>query len=148
MFRNRFGECVEEEQCKKSFNRNDFIEELNKFLNLNFNDLNSPNAKNIEYQPENRQTNQKYIAVNDNSESILNPRTGYPKNSNHQNFFNLEKDFLNNFFDDIFNAPKPVRQTTYNNYSPNFKSTNDDSLEKQIEREADIIIKQLSSGLK
>lgn len=159
---------MNEKECRKNFDRNDFVEELNKFLNINFNDYNSKDAAAAD---DRQRTNQRYVAVNDNSESIIDPRTGNrPKktgyqtsstNQNYPNIFNLEKDFFNNLFDDLFShhLPKQASRTDYNtnsntNYNTNYPTNGninvngDGSLEKQIEREADIIIQQISNGLK
>ena len=156
LYRNRFGECVEEEQCRKNFNRNDFVDELNKFLNFNqFNDAqNSQEFSKYRTTTQRQAPNQKYIAVNDNSESIIDSRTGYlPKRTgyqtnNDQSFFNLEKDFFNNFFDDIFNQYTPKQQQTYQAANDGNINVNNNALEKQIEKEADIIMHQINNGLK
>ena len=121
------------------------------------------------------QSNQKYIAVNDNSESVINPRTGYQSSQtngypsaaiqSYRNLFNFnERDFFGGLFDDIFSQDRhsPKQQPNYranynyNNYNTaNGGSINvgqhselDRELEKQIEKEADIIIQQISNGLK
>ena len=181
LYRNRFGECVEEKECKRSFNRHDFVEELNKFLGSftfgeyrpNTGTRQSPNADEKTGEP---QSNQKYIAVNDNSESAINPRTGYQsassgyRSTSSQNYPNLfgfnEREFFGNLFDDLFSRARnsPKQQPNYRaNYNYNNYNTangggsiqakdgsvdEDRELEKQIEKEADIIIQQISNGLK
>ena len=180
LYRNRFGECVEEKECKRNFNRHDFVEELNKFLGSFTFDEHRVRQSTDAKTDEPPQSKQKYIAVNDNSESVINPRTGYqssqssgyqsatsPNYPNYPNLFGFnEREFFGNLFDDLFsqarNSPRQqsVYRTNYNynNYntanggSINAKEPATDDvnreLEKQIEKEADIIIQQISNGLK
>lgn len=178
LYRNRFGDCVEEKECRRNFNRNDFVEELNKFLgSFTFDEKGSAGRQPAtgDEKTSEPQSNQKYIAVNDNSESVINPRTGYHSSQtngypsaaiqSYRNLFNFnERDFFGGLFDDIFSQDRPKQPNYRTNYNyENYNTANtgntgsinvgqhnelDRELEKQIEKEADIIIQQISNGLK